>query len=93
MSDDKIKRCLEHGAEFPYDAGQDFWQDKIEIPPPPTDWAHAAARGVLADLTDRRGIKHELEQVDYDVREELTQTMASIIRHAATNIKEGHDHC
>lgn len=26
-----------------------------------TDWARATARGVLADLLDRGGIKHELD--------------------------------
>jgi hypothetical protein len=74
------KRRLELGANFPYDAGADFWEDRNPKPPPATDWAHAAARGVLADLLDRRGIKWELEKVDHDVRTELTQSLAEIIR-------------
>lgn len=73
--------ALQHGAQFPYDGGEDFWNSKVPAPPA-TDWAHAAARGVLADLSDRRGIRHELEAVDYDVREELTQSLAAIIRAA-----------
>lgn len=80
--------ALKHGAEFPYDAGEDWWNadDPLPAPPPATDWAHAAARGILADLGDRRGVKQELEQVDHDVRADLVQTVAAIIRaaHAAS---------
>ena len=65
-------RQLEHGAKFPYDGDG-----------PAIDWAHAAARGVLADLCDRRGVKHELREVDDDVRVELVASIAAIIRAAA----------
>lgn len=75
------QRALARGADFPYDGGEAFWH-RSESPPPAIDWAHRAARGVLADLTDRRGIKHELDDIDYDVREELTQSLAAIIREA-----------
>ena len=77
-------QLIVHGAEFPYDAGADFWEDRNPLPPPAADWAHAAARGVLADLLDRRGIKWALndEQIDHETRAELTQTMAAIIRAA-----------
>ncbi len=44
--------ALEHGAMFPYDAS-DEWNEKDEREPlPAKDWAHAAARGVIADLCD-----------------------------------------
>lgn len=82
---DIAKHRLEHGARYPYDAGADFWEDRTKELPPATDWAHAAARGVLADLLDRRGIKWELEKVDHEVRAELTQSMAEIIRLARAN--------
>jgi hypothetical protein len=76
------QRALAHGADFPYDGGGEFWT-KIDVPPPPAvDWAHRAARGVLADLSDRQGIKHELYNVDYSVREELTAAIAAVIREA-----------
>lgn len=78
----EAQRTLQHGAKFPYDAGADFWEDCTPIPPAATDWAHSAARGVLADLLDRRGIKWELENVDHDVRAELIQSLAAIIRQA-----------
>lgn len=74
---------LERGFEYPYDAPDGWWQDSDhESPPAPEDWAHIAARGILYDLTDRRGIKQELQQVDEDVRKEITETMAMLIRHA-----------
>lgn len=83
---DITKHRLKHGADFPYDAGADFWEDRERNPSPATDWAHAAARGVLADLTDRRGIKWELEKVDHDVRVELVQSVATIIRQALADL-------
>jgi hypothetical protein len=64
------KRDLEMGAKYPYHGK------------PPVDWAEAAALGILRDLNDRRGIKHELAEVDDDVRGEIVETMAAIIRAA-----------
>lgn len=76
------KRVLEHGAQYPYDGGADFWEGRTPTPPPATDWAHAAARGVLADLLDRSGINRALndEQIDRETRAEIVQSMAEIIR-------------
>lgn len=79
---------LELGAQFPYDASD----DAVRTPPPATDWAHTAARGVIADLQDRRGIKHAFDNLDEDVRKEITGDMAAIIRAAsleqATRLRE-----
>jgi hypothetical protein len=79
---DISKHRLEHGAKYPYDGGADFWEDRTPTPPPAPDWAHAAARGVLADLLDRRGIKWALddEQIDRETRAEIVQSLAEIIR-------------
>lgn len=56
MSDPKQR--LDHGSKFPYDAGSNFWEgDGNSTPPQALDWAHAAARGILADLLDRRGVQ------------------------------------
>jgi hypothetical protein len=76
---------LEHGAKYPYDGGSAFCIDECPNPPPATDWAHAAARGVLADLLDRRGIKwaFEDEEIDHDTRKEIVESLAEIIRLAA----------
>lgn len=84
MTMDITRHRLKHGAEFPYDAGSDFWEDRVPSPKPADDWAHAAARGVLADLLDRRGIKWALddENIDYATRAEIVQSLAAIIRQA-----------
>lgn len=73
---------LEVGSRYPYDAPDDWWD--TDYPSLlPGDWAHAAARGILADLLDRRGIKHEFKQVDEDVRQEIVASIAAIIRLAS----------
>ena len=75
---------IEHGAHFPYDGGAEFWEDRTPTPPPATDWAHTAARGVLADLLDMRGIKWAIddEMIDHETRAEIVQSLAAIIRMA-----------
>lgn len=74
---------LRRGDRFPYDASDRWRNGDTENPPPPTDWAHRAARGVIADLTDRGGIKWGFEDIDEDVRAEIVATLATIIRAAA----------
>lgn len=59
---------LKHGAEYPFNGRA------------PTDDAERAALGVLADLCDRRGIKHELQDTDDDIKEEIVTSLAAIIR-------------
>jgi len=63
---------LHLGINLPYDGG--------EVAEPPDDWAHVAARGVMANLLDRKGIKSELSLIDQDVRAEIVQSLAEIIR-------------
>lgn len=80
---DSARWALEHGAKFPFD-GLDEWRAAIDIDPPPaTDWAHAAARGVIANLTDREGLDDALYDFDEDIRAEIVQSIADIIRAAA----------
>lgn len=79
----EAKHALDHGARFPYDAPDEWWRDADSEPPAATDWAHAAARGILRDLNDRRGIKQGFRVVDEDVRAEIVQSVADIIRAAA----------
>lgn len=71
-----------HGQRFPYDAPDSWWHSNKMPPPAAKDWAHAAARGILADLGDRRGIKQELEELDEDIRVEIAEAIAGIIRYA-----------
>jgi hypothetical protein len=80
--------ALKHGADFPFDApegwGEPDWEKRDPLPP--KDWAHAAARGVLADITDRRGVRQALDDVDHEIRAEIVESVAAIIRaaHAAS---------
>lgn len=71
---------LAHGAAYPYDASDEWWDGDASNPPAADDWAHAAARGVLADLNDRRGIKHGFDDVDEGIRAEIVASLAAIIR-------------
>lgn len=81
---DIAKHTLERGAKYPYDAPDDWWEGDGSAPPPPTDWAHAAARGVLADLNDRGGIKHGFNNIDEEIRAEIVTSLAAIIRLAGS---------
>jgi hypothetical protein len=74
---------LKNGGKVPYDAPDSWWDatDNSE-PPSPKDMAHAAARGIIADLTDRRGIKNGFKQVDEQTRKEIVERAAEIIRQA-----------
>lgn len=76
---DALKR-LEQGARYPYDATDNWWKDAGVAAPPAADWAHHAARGIMADLTDRRGIKYSFDNIDEDVRIEIVTSLAEIIR-------------
>ena len=76
-----VKRVLESGNTYPYDAS-DLWRDSEDIPEKPIDWAHSAARGILNNLSDRRGIKQELSVLDEDTRIEIIRTLSDIIREA-----------
>jgi hypothetical protein len=81
MSEYAAKR-LRMGSEYPYDASDEFWEDGIIKAPEEVDWAHFAARGVIADLMDRRAIKRGFERVDEEIRREIVESLADIIRTA-----------
>jgi hypothetical protein len=74
---------IEGGCSFPFDR-PDRWRvdDPDEPVPLAVDWAHKAARGILYDLSDRRGIRQELEQISQDDRVQIVSAMAEIIRAA-----------
>lgn len=79
---EQARHSLKRGSEWPYDA-PDLWRGDDDAPPPAKDWAHAAARGILYDLSDRSGIKHGFSGIDEDVRKEIVEAIADIIRLAA----------
>lgn len=79
-----VKKALFHldlCQRFPYDA-PDSWResDNDQAPPQADDWAHLAARAVIHDLGDRRDIKQPFQKIDEDVRVEMVQQLAEIIR-------------
>jgi hypothetical protein len=71
MNDAQI--ALKLGDEYPYEI---TLGDNLT----PPDWAHRAARGIMADMNDRRGIKWEIQKVDMDTRKDIVATLAAIIR-------------
>lgn len=68
---------------WPFDAPDDWWASTKEGDAPASkDWAHYAARGIIADLGDRHTIKWGFENVDELVRMEIVASLAEIIRTA-----------
>lgn len=65
---------LQMGQSNPYDGS------------PGRDTAELIVQGILADLTDRRGIRTELENVDLETRQEIVSSLAKIVR---TGLKQG----
>ncbi|MBA4766104.1 MAG: hypothetical protein H2049_00530 [Porphyrobacter sp.] len=84
MTEEEIAAwTVQQGNKWPYDAPDSWWQTNGDNPAPPEDWAHSAARGVLRDLTDRRGIKNGFAEIDEEVRAEIVAALARIIRAAS----------
>lgn len=79
------------GKKYPYDAPDNWMKSSDDVPPVDnTDIYLVAARGILADLTDRRDIKRGFENVDDDIRVEIVATLAAIIKEAVTQ-KQGEE--
>jgi hypothetical protein len=70
---------LKQGADYPWDAGDQFEDDVEILPTLAQDWAHYAARGILADLTDRRGIKNGFNNIDEQTRGDIVTKLRQII--------------
>lgn len=88
-TEQEIRQRLKMGQEYPFDGTDEWWQQnqdadpKTEAPADKLDWAVRAARGVIADLCDRRAIKNGFDDIEADTRREIVETMAAIIRFAA----------
>jgi hypothetical protein len=74
------RRKIYVGNQYPYDAPDGWREDDDAVPPPPKDWAHSAARGIIADLCDRRGTKQEFRGISEEVRADIVESLAAIIR-------------
>ena len=74
--------CLRLGADYPYDAPDAWWASDFisRVKLHPSDWAYAAARGVVADLHERDTIKQALKQSNETLRKEIVESLAEIIR-------------
>ena len=83
---DQATYALQKGAEFPYDAAYPggFLYGVDPTPPPASDWAHAAARGVAFYVETKKGIRISSGiAVNKSARTELVNVIATIIRLAA----------
>lgn len=74
------KKRIVNGNAFPFDAPDEWWAGDGRNPPPPVDKAHATARGIIAELQDRRGIKLGFIDLDDEIRIEIVEKLAEIIR-------------
>lgn len=75
---------VERGASFPFDGSDEFWStDETFQADPARNWVHAAARGIMSDVRDRRGIKQSFqifEWLEAD-RVKLISDLSGIIEH------------
>lgn len=55
--------------------GTPIFEERVPV----THAAEVAAKKIFENLLDRRGIKHELQSLDQDVKDELLNTIAKII--------------
>jgi hypothetical protein len=78
----RSKHDIERGADYPYDAPDAWHKSDSREALPEVDWAHKAARGIIHNLSDRRDIKRGFYGVDEDVRKEIVECMAAIIKEA-----------
>ena len=76
------KIALKLGNKYPYDAPDSWWVRECRTPYPAVDTAHEAARGILHDLQDRRGIKSGFDNIDEETRKNIVESIAEIIRQA-----------
>ncbi len=76
------KQRIKHGNDLHFDASDEWWEGDPKNPPVPTDAAHAAARGVISDLQDRRSIKRGFDDIGEEIRKEIVESLAAIIREA-----------
>jgi hypothetical protein len=74
-------RSLDSGHRCAYE------QDDDGNAPAPMDWAHFAARGVLSNLGGRRGMDCAINDLDQEIRQEIVDTVAAIIRMAPLHFR------
>lgn len=80
MNKTQAQRTLDFADNHPYDEDSSPVEDQ--------DWCYRAARGVIEDLLDRRGIKNSLNDVDCDVRIDIVRSLSDVIREAYKQYKD-----
>ena len=81
---------LEHGDNVPFDPHRPAGEDDLLVPDY-GDWAVRAARGIIAEYSDRGAEFNEAfhpERVAEDTRIEIIDIMAAIIREALRQEQE-----
>jgi len=76
------------GNEYPYDAPDNWWKNVAPKEIPPRNWAHAAARGVMAELRGDSLNSRGLLEADEETRDALIHMLELIIRAAHENAGE-----
>ena len=74
---DRIERC--DYCERRIDRPADPYCNKKNIHSKP-DKAQKIVEAIETDLTDRRGLRQEWEQIDYDLQDEIRDIWAELIR-------------
>jgi len=59
-----------------YDQYYAFVLNKVS----PTDHRLESVFRIIADLTDRRGLKHEFRRIDSDIQDEIIETWVECIK-------------
>ncbi|MDC6128595.1 hypothetical protein PPH41_11600 [Burkholderia gladioli] len=81
--DAEVKRDYQMGAAWPFDAPDAWWNGSKRAELTAVDSAHAAARAIIRDLSDRGGIKRGFENIGEETRVEIVTKLAAIIRAAS----------
>ncbi|WP_186124194.1 hypothetical protein [Burkholderia gladioli] len=81
--DAEVKRDYEMSAKWPFDAPDAWWDGSKRAELAAVDSAHAAARAIIRDLSDRGGIKRGFENISEETRVEIVTKAAAIIRAAS----------
>ena len=76
---ERARADIGQGRKWPYDNPVEEWGERGGVLA--ETWEVAAARGIINNLLDRRGIKQELarDRIDLDVRQEIVAAIAMII--------------
>ena len=77
---DTVKRDLDMCLKWPYHIETEGRKDDWRYVP--KDNAEHAALAVIRGFCDRRGIKRGFQNIDDDIRKEIVETTAEIIRQA-----------